>query len=101
MGVFTLYNCGTDYHRGSNDIVAQLWRETTSDCEINDGIGSPGENNGGALTATGATLHDDWRNNIPKVGPLMGSAFGVDIDNNVAAGLNVIKRRLKRIPNCS
>jgi hypothetical protein len=94
MSVFTLYNCGTDYHRGSDDIVGQLFRETRSDCEINDGIGSVGEDGDGAHTAADGLLHENWRNKLAEK-PKMGSAFAVDIDKNVAAGLFVIKKRQK------
>jgi hypothetical protein len=104
MSVFTLYCCGTDYHRGSHDVVAQLYEETASDCAINDGIGSVPDDGGGAHTAADGELHVNWRNKLaemilPGHTPMMGSAFGVDIDNNVAAGLYVIHQRLKKDRN--
>lgn len=39
---FTIYNCGTAFHRNSPDVVARLWAQTFPqfDCHINDGPGS-------------------------------------------------------------
>jgi hypothetical protein len=38
--VFTVYNCGTAYHRDKHDVIANLNRETASPHHVNDGVGS-------------------------------------------------------------
>lgn len=68
---FTVYNCGTAYHRNSRDIVPQLWRETASLCHINDGPGSTGN----------------------KLTNLPGMIAGKGVDANVDRAVAEIKRR--------
>ncbi|HUI42532.1 MAG TPA: hypothetical protein VL523_11240 [Terriglobia bacterium] len=52
---FTAYNCGTGYNRYSNDVVAELYRETTSPCMVTDGVGGGGPHGqaGGAWKVSG------------------------------------------------
>jgi len=71
---FTAYNCGTGYNRFSNDVVAQLYRETLTNCVVTDGVGGGGPhgNAGGA-----------WK--------LSGLLGGVGVDANVGFVVNEVK----------
>jgi len=73
---FTSYNCGTGYNRYSNDVVAQLYWETVTNCCVTDGVGGGGPqgNAGGA-----------W-----KISGLIG---GVGVDANVGFVVNEVKSR--------
>jgi hypothetical protein len=52
---FTSYNCGTGYNRFSNDVVAELYRETVTNCAVTDGVGGGGPHGqpGGAWKISG------------------------------------------------
>lgn len=71
---FTAYNCGTGYNRFSNDVVAQLYRETLTNCVVTDGVGGGGPhgNAGGAF----------------KISGLLG---GKGVDANVSFVVNEVK----------
>lgn len=88
MSVFTIYNCGTNFHRNSNDVVARLWRKTPpSECMITDGPGS-----------------GSWkpnlfggRSNPGKASKLGGLLFGVGVDANVEEAIRTLAA-LKPLP---
>jgi hypothetical protein len=86
VSVFTIFNCGTAFHRDSNDVVAYLNIVTTSPHHINDG---PGAKIGGAA-------HNPW-----DATRLTGAAFGVGVDANVDAAVSAIDehRRLDPTPS--
>jgi len=72
--VLTIYNCGTNFHRGSGDTVAKRWALTLpNQTIITDGVGSGSFKPnflGGRSNPGGAT----------KIGGLL---FGVGLDANV------------------
>src|SRR5690606_31402337 len=75
--VFTVYNCGTGYNRGKNDIVARLSRDTNQPQIIHDGPGSGGFNpfrgrNPGGKSTLG--------------GLLAGSGVSANVESGLRAG---------------
>jgi hypothetical protein len=81
MSVYTVYNCGTNFHRNSRDVIAYLNGVTTSPHSINDGVGSgdwnpfhrqgPGRGNPGGVNKLG--------------GLIFGSGAQANVDAAVAA----------------
>jgi uncharacterized membrane protein len=86
--VYTVFNCGTNFHRNSPDVVAKLWKLTPqSECMINDGVGSGSWKPnllGGRSNPGGAS----------KIGGLL---FGVGMDANVEGTIQTITA-LKPLP---
>ena len=71
MLVLTIYNCGTDYDRDNRDVIAKLYKRTTSDKFITDGVGSTAK-----LSSSKANLKEK---HIFK----SGSFFAAGVDQNV------------------
>ncbi len=81
--VLTIYNCGTNFHRGSGDTVANLYAQTLpNQAFITDGVGSGSFTPnflGGRANPGGAS----------KIGGLL---FGVGMDANIAAAIEAVRR---------
>lgn len=86
MSVFTVYNCGTGYHRNSGDVIAYMNKVTTTPHHVNDGPGS------GDLKP--------WTTGVGKSNPggkgtVGGLLFGKGAEDNVAAALAAIKAQIQ------
>jgi hypothetical protein len=87
VAVFTVYNCGTAYHRNSPDVIAYMNKVTTTPHFINDGVGS-------------GDLFDPFSTGVGHGNPggahtWSGLAFGAGIEANVTAGIAAIKAQIK------
>ncbi|MEO1616442.1 MAG: hypothetical protein AAFV88_11370 [Planctomycetota bacterium] len=71
---FTIFNCGTGYHRGKRDVVVRLYELTSSHKFINDGPGS--------------------RGNMVTNKP--GQIAGVGVGTNVSRALRAIEEHYER-----
>jgi hypothetical protein len=89
---FTIYNCGTNFHRDSNDAVARLWRQTLQhECMITDGPGS----------GTWKPTCFGGRANPGGASKLGGLLFGTGADKNVEGAIKILAgiKPLPRIVN--
>ena len=81
--VFTIYNCGTAFHRRSPDVVARLWalNNPQADCHINDGPGS-------------GTLKPVFMGGRKSPGgkKVAGMLFGGGVDANVMETIEVLRQ---------
>lgn len=75
--IFTAYNCGTGHNRYSDDVVAQLYRETICYRMITDGPGSGGPYGHAGL--------------VSKVSALPGLLGGKGVDANVASVVTAVQ----------
>jgi hypothetical protein len=88
--LLTIYNCGTNFHRGSGDTVARLWEQTPfGEAFITDGAGS----------GTFKPNRFGGRANPGGANKIMGLAFGSGVDANVQAALEAIRTLKPRAVN--
>jgi hypothetical protein len=78
MSNLTIYNCGTGYHRGNDDVVMELYRATTSAKDVTDGVGT-----NSVWTSSDRTTNHS--------GMVIGNLFAGDIDVNVRKMVEAVK----------
>lgn len=87
-GVFTIYNCGTNYHKDSGDVVANLSADTSSASVINDG---PGSGQFMPNVLGGRPDPTDWSPVVSWFGIVGGLFFGTGVEKNVERAIEAIK----------
>jgi hypothetical protein len=89
---FTVYCCGTNFHRDSEDVVGRMYRATAAnECYINDGPGS----------GTWKPNRFGGRSNPGGASKVGGLVFGVGVDANIEGTIRHIAglKPLPRIVN--